>query len=124
MTKKPDAHSESVSALTFDTWVPGSDLENEDLIRARFPGELLRVSTNHFEPGADFVGTSRCGTLFVSAGRAQFSSKHGDAQLTAGTLMNFPGGDYGLKVLGETRCTIVKVWNLGELLAEQHHIAK
>lgn len=43
--------------LTFDVREPRGDHEDEELIRARMPGEQLRVSTNHLEPGADFPGT-------------------------------------------------------------------
>jgi hypothetical protein len=78
------------------------------------PSGWFRISPNRYPAGANFVGSTIAGRLYVLSGECEHTSQHHWLRLSAGQFGDFCEGTYRFCVIGATEVEVVKVWELPE----------
>ena len=83
--------------------------------QAHVPHENFRISTQRFEPGIRFSGTTREGLVYVLSGSCRWSIDGQQVNAVEGDVAQMPTGSYEFEVVGDHPCDLAHVWNLNEL---------
>ena len=105
-------------AIKITRW-EGSQISEAGVRQNHVPPEDFRISSQRFDPGDQFPGTTREGLVYVLSGSCSWSIDGQKVNAVEGDVAHFPAGSYEFEVVGDRPCDLVHVWNLKELL--EHH---
>lgn len=76
------------------------------------PGGHYRITSNIYPVGADFGGSLQPVTFYVLSGHCELTGDGAGISLVAGDVLEWPGGDFMIKVTGDQQLHVVSIWLL------------
>jgi hypothetical protein len=76
------------------------------------PPKKFRISPSRYSPGTQFPGTSRAHHLYIICGACELTMGDIKRELRVSDVVELPEGDYYLRVLGDSPCESISVWEL------------
>ena len=98
--------------------ISDENLRSAERLKEVFLSPKYRVSTMVYDPGTQFSGSTRSGIVYVHSGSCKIRTSKGSIFIDEGHYLEFPEGDFDLKVVSKVNLCITNVWNVEKLIEE------
>lgn len=90
------------------------EMSMESITRRHEASYRFGLTEHCYQPGERVKGLARAGVCYLLNGACQFTMQGEDVLLQGQQVLEFPAGEYLLKVLSSSAVNLIFVWPIGE----------